>query len=107
MQEREQTGAATAASAGRQRKREVAAARERVLRQQEILKVQQVRWRCDAPASVRQQGGSVSESVQWRSHMPGALRVPPDDLFVVVSLLCSDRVRAASKGTVELCFLRI
>ena len=107
VQERERTGAVAAASAGRQQKREVAAARERASRQREVLKVQQVSWRGDVSASVRQRGGSVSESVRWRWRMPGALRVPPDDLVVVGGLLCSDQVRAASEGAAALWFLSL
>ena len=41
-------------------------------RQLEVLKAQQYRRRGSASASVRQQGGSVSKSVQWRSQMTGA-----------------------------------
>ena len=107
MQERERAGAAAAAPAGRQQKREVAAARERASRQCEVLKVQQESRCGDALASVRQRGGSVSESVRWRSQMPGASRVPPDNLVVVGGLLRSDWVRAASKGTAVSCFLSL
>ena len=46
--------------------------------------------RCgDALASVRQ-GAAAGASVQWRSRMPGASSVPPDDPVVVGGLLRSD-----------------
>ena len=41
----------------------------------------------------------MSESVQWRSQMPGASRVPPDLVLIWV--------QAASKGTVTSCFLSL
>ena len=40
----------------------------------------------------------MSESVRWRSRMPGALRVPPDDPVVVGGLLLSDRVSGVFEG---------